>query len=54
MGEPGMVKCMKCQKPFKSPDKTRIRRCVKCKKAEDPFIAKTYRLSDINAAKDSR
>ena len=27
----GKVKCLKCQKDFKSPDKTKIRFCPKCR-----------------------
>lgn len=50
--EPGTVRCMKCQKLFHSPDRKRIRRCEKCKKGEDPYIPKVYRLSDISAAKE--
>lgn len=32
--EPGTVRCMKCQKLFRSPDRQRIRRCRECKRKE--------------------
>lgn len=32
---PGDRRCMNCQKTFRSPDVMRIRRCQKCKKAEE-------------------
>lgn len=35
-GKAGEVKCLKCRKPFRSPDKTRVRLCPYCRgKADD-------------------
>lgn len=47
---PGTVACMKCQKPFDSPDRLRIRRCPKCKKDEDAFSPRVVRLVDVRGA----
>lgn len=48
--KPGKAICLKCGKPFSSPDKTRIRRCPPCKENEDPYQPPVFHVSDVRAA----
>jgi Zn finger protein HypA/HybF involved in hydrogenase expression len=42
---PGRVRCLSCDKDFKSPDKLRIRRCNKCKKKDAELSARELGLA---------
>lgn len=45
---PGKVRCLSCDKEFKSPDKLRIRRCQKCKKGDADLSARELGLAAGN------
>jgi hypothetical protein len=42
--------CMKCARPFLSPDVERIRRCNTCKKNEDTHQPRSARMSNVRSA----
>jgi Zn finger protein HypA/HybF involved in hydrogenase expression len=43
--QPGLVRCLSCDKDFKSPDRLRIRRCRKCKKGDADLSARDMRAA---------
>lgn len=38
--QPGRVRCLSCDKDFKSPDRLRVRRCPRCKKKDADLSAR--------------
>lgn len=43
--QPGRVRCLSCDKDFKSPDRLRIRRCPRCKKRDAELSARELRAA---------
>ena len=51
---PGITRCMKCQKLFKSKDKLRLRFCPTCRrKNQDVWEPRVYRADASSGSDDS-